>query len=109
MKNVKLIFLAVTATLFLGIGNVSAQKSETVIIKVYEFIASSNSKIMVIDPKGVVVETELKKMLTNGEQNIILMQKEIDKWKNEGFTIDGISGGTASTGLVTTIILSKNE
>ncbi len=101
--------LVVTAMLFLGMESVSAQKSETVIIKVYEFVASNNSKIMVIDPKGVVVETELKKMLTKGEQNIILMQKEIDKWKNEGFTIDGTSGGTASTGLVTTIILSKKE
>lgn len=113
MKNWKKIGMLLTLSVvtFLGMGNVSAQEqsNQTVIIKVYEFSANSNSKIMVIEPNGTIVEKKLDKMLTSGEQNIVEIQNEINKWKNEGFVIDGISGGTVTNGLITTIILSKKD
>lgn len=111
MKNVKLMLLTLTILLFLGIENVSAQDNnpQTVIIKIYEFAANNNSKILIIDPQGNIAEIDLKKMLTDNEQNIIPIQKEINKWKSEGFTIEGISGGSVMSGIITTIILSKKE
>lgn len=111
MKKVKLILVVVVAMLFLGIGSVNAQekKQQIVIVKVYEFVANSTSRIMVIDPTGTVTEIELKKMLSSGEQNIIPIQKEINKWADKGFVIKGISSGSVTSGLITTIILSKDE
>jgi hypothetical protein len=111
MNKTKHIILSLFVLIFLGIGSVTAQEQskQTVIIKVYEFAANSNSKIMVIDPAGTVSEKELKKMLTSEEQNITVIQNEINKWKEKGFVIDGVSGGSVTSGLITTIILSFNE
>ena len=111
MKNLKLILLTLTTLLFLGVGNVNAQekKPQTVIIKIYEFAANNNSKIVIIDPQGNIAEIDLKKLLTDNEQNIIPIQKEINKWKSEGFTIEGISGGSLASGIITTIFLSKTD
>lgn len=111
MKKIKQTLLTLIVFTFIGIGNVNAQEqsNQTVIIKVYEFSANNNSKIMVIEPNGTIVELKLDKMLSSGEQNIIKIQNEINKWKNEGFIVDGISGGSGTNGVITTIILSKKE
>lgn len=111
MKNTILVLFAVTALLFFPIGKVNAQEknNQTVIIKVYEFTANSNSKIIVVKPDGTVEENKLNKIFTSGEQNAVDIQNEINKWRNEGFEIDGIAGGGLTTGIVTTIVLTKKE
>ena len=105
MKSLKLTVLAVASVLFLRMADLEAQ--ETIIVKVYEFPANANSRIMVINPEGGVTEIELAKMLSPGEQNIILIQREIDKWKREGYKLTHTSAGGLPSGLITTFILEK--
>lgn len=111
MRKLRLILVTTIVALFLGMSNVNAQakNSQIVIIKAYEFAASGKSKMTVTDPKGSVTEIKLSKILSSEEQNTIPIQKEINKWKNEGFVIEGVSSGFDAVGLITTIILSKDE
>lgn len=112
MKNVKLIFLAVTAMLFLGMGSVSAQEKSTVIIRVYEEY-KTNSHIAIVSPDGTIKTIDLKNMkpgnFNESNTNLSIVQSEINVWKKQGFKVDGIANTTAVTALITTIILSKDE
>ena len=112
MKNVKLVVLATMTMLFLGMGNVSAQEnqSKTVVIRVIESMFRGKSSIVTIDPEGKTNITELKNGLDEFSENTVLIQKELEKWKKEGFKIDGVSNsGWGDVMMVTTIILSKKE
>lgn len=100
MKNVKLIILAVTAMLFWGMGSASAQEKEpqTVIIQAYAEMDGTKSKMSLLvtatDVKSYEIplnEVGFKNRKEATINNSTILQKEIDKWKNEGFVIDGIS------------------
>lgn len=115
MKNVKLILLTVTTILFLGMENANAQKKEahTVIIQVYTEMDGAKNKMSLLvtatDEKSYEIpmnEVGLKNRKEATINNSEILQKEIDKWKNEGFVIDGISV-TGSLNFIY-IVMSKN-
>lgn len=115
MKNVKLILLTLTTLLFLGIESLSAQEknSQTVIIRVFEH-HRNESKMITTAPDGstnVIKLTAVNALSFEGnENNSVIMQSEINKWKNQGFTLDNLSSLSNPTGaIITTIILSKKE
>lgn len=118
MKNVKLMLLAVTAMLFLGIENVNAQ--ETVYIEVWETTTNKkDSKIIVISGDDTIetIPIDPFKFLIkeNETTNGVYVKKEIDKWVKKNFEIKSsftrtiINAAGIGTGSVTTIILSKDE
>ncbi|MBW7867327.1 MAG: hypothetical protein H3C31_03260 [Brumimicrobium sp.] len=112
MKNVKLILLAVIATLFLEVGNASAQEnpSKTVIIRVTERRVGGNPAIVTTNPEGKTNIIQLEKGFDESGANALIIQKEIEKWKKEGYEIDGISSSVmGDVALITIIILSKKE
>jgi hypothetical protein len=100
--------------LFLGMGNVNAQEKEpqTVIIKVCEFAINIKSQILVIEPDGNSNKLLLDKVTSGNYEesmanNAKIVQKEINKWKKEGFTISGMTSDMETANRYTTIILSK--
>lgn len=112
MKNIKLIVLAATAMLFLGIGNVNAQENnpQTVIIQVFPDLdgAKLTPLLLVISPDGNSYEVSMNEVSVKTKKtatidNLKILQKEINKWKNEGFVIDGKS---ETSGYIN-IIMSK--
>lgn len=112
MKNVKLMLLAITAILFLGMENISAQEnfSQTVIIRVTETIRGTGDNFVTItDSKGKTSVTMLKKGFDISGENVVLVQKELDKWKYDGYKITHLStAGASENGIFrTTIILEK--
>lgn len=115
MKNVKLMLLAVTAMLFFGMGNVNAQEKEpqTVIIQVYgEMDGTKNKMSLLVTATDIesyeipMNEIGLKNRKEATINNSEILQKEIDKWKNEGFVIDNISV-TGSLNFIY-VVMSKN-
>lgn len=116
MKNVKLIVLTVSAILFLGMGNVNAQNSEpkTVIIRVYEFRGAYKSSMIITNSEGTSKTVELKwislKTLADATAaNNASIQTEINLLKKDGYEIDGLSSVPYGEGIMTTIILSKED
>ncbi len=109
MKNAKLILLAVTAILFLGVGNVSAQEntSKMVIIRVIEG-SGAKTGLVTIDSEGKISKIALEKGHDSdiSANNGVLIQKELERWKQEGYQISHLStsGETVSR---TTIILER--
>ena len=116
MKNVRLMLLAITAMLFLGMGNISAQQKQeqTVIITIYEFSAIYKSRMIVVDPSGNSKTVELKTITLKSLEetvaaNSISIQSEINKWKSEGYEIDGMTANTSGDSKTSMIILSKKD
>lgn len=115
MKNVRLM-LAFIAILFLGMGNVNAQnvENQTVIIRVFEHNRGNSSKMIITSPDGSTKLIDLATVNLNSfegnENNSVIMQTEINNWKNQGFSIDGLTSQSNYIGaMITTIILSKKE
>ncbi len=112
MKNIKLIVLTTMTMLFLGMGNVNAQEepSKTVIIRVTEGSSSSAVKLglVTIDAEGNTNAIVLEKGhdLDVSASNGALIQKEIEKWKQEGYEIKHFST-SGETIFRTMIILEK--
>ena len=101
MKHVKLILLALTAILFLEIG-----------IRVFEHNRGNSSKMVTTSPDGATKSIELANIhlgsFDGNENNSVIIQSEINNWKNQGFSIDGLSSQSTYVGaIITTIILSK--
>lgn len=109
MKNIKGLLLATMTMLFLGFGNVNAQEStsQTVIIRVLESPGVGLKPCIVItDSQGNSTKTELKKGLDESGENAVLIQNELNKWKNQGYKITEMSTA-GETFFRTTIILEK--
>lgn len=115
MEKIKLLLPIIAVMTFLGIGNVSAQEEknpQTVIIQVYGESKGSeiDLSLLVTAPAGDSYEVPLgTRTLKNKKEFIInhskILQKEIDKWKKEGFIVDDVSTIYIDS-LV--IIMSKN-
>lgn len=86
MRKLRLMLAATIVTLFLGVGNVSAQVSKSVLIKT-EFNAidynittiSSNYEVNIIKDKREKTFTDVDFLL--------LVKKEIDKYLTEGYIL----------------------
>ncbi|HRO76949.1 MAG TPA: hypothetical protein PLP27_12480 [Crocinitomicaceae bacterium] len=110
MKKLRLVLVATVAMLFLGMMNVNAQEkntTKTVIIRITEGSGAKNG-LVTIDANGKVSKIAMEKGhdADISANNGVLIQKEIEKWKQEGYQIKHLSssGETVSR---TTIILEK--
>lgn len=94
MKKLKLIMLAVTAMLFLGMGSVSAQEKSTVIITGKTDLVGSRYEIEIINP---YYEVE-KKISKSKEDNFFAsMKKEADFWLDQGYKLIEATSSTVGT------------
>ncbi len=94
MKNTKLMLLAVTAMLFLGIGNASAQQKSTVIITGKTDLVGSRYEIEIIKSD---YEVE-KKISKSKEDNFFAsMKKEADFWLDQGYKLIEATSSTVGT------------
>ncbi len=110
MKNTKLILLAVTAILFLGIGNVSAQQKSTVIITT--ITSGREITLQVVDDQDNTTSQVVKFSKDKPEQAYLKI--EMDKWLNKGYSLSQSYGyasplGGAGSIRYETVILSKDE
>lgn len=114
MKHVKLILLALTAMLFLGIGNVNAQVSSSVVITT--ITEGKKITLQVVDDQNNVTIEKFKHSEESPEQ--VFLKIEMDKWIKKGYNISqsyGYSVVTSGNSTITlntryeTIILSKTE
>lgn len=118
MKNTKRLLLTLTVFLCLGTSQGMAQEKtpQTVLIRAFELPplgGGRSSRITVTSPDGSFKSTDLTeidaKTYDGAATNSVIIQKEVDKWKKEGFEVDGLSTQTTiSGGMITTIILSKD-
>lgn len=113
MKKVSLMALLVLMMVSFQ-GNAQKKAPETVIIRAFEHHRGTESQMVVTSPDGAtksikLINVDLKSFEGN-EDNSIIIQSEINTWKNQGFSIDGLSTQSNYIGtIVTTIILSKKE
>lgn len=107
MKNVKLILLAATAILFLGMGNVRAQQKLTVIVTGKTDIVGSRYEIEIINP---YYEVE-KKISKSKEDNFFAsMKKEADFWLDQGYKlIEATSSAVGTSSERILFVLIKEE
>lgn len=110
MKNVKLILLALTAILFWGVGNASAQEKSTVIITTVT--SGREITLQVVDDQDNTTSQMFKFSKEKPEQAILKI--EMDKWIKKGYEIKQSYGyasslGTAGSIRYESIILSKEE
>lgn len=118
MENKKQIWLTFILFLFLGMAPATAQEktSQTVLIRAFELPAMGggrSSRMLVTSPDGSMTSTELmeldNKTYAGAGDNNVIIHKEIDRWKTEGFEVDELSTQTSGTGgIITTILLSKD-
>lgn len=114
MKNVKLVALATMTMLFLGMGDVYAQEKEpqTVIIRVCEFAINIKSQILVVEPDGNLNKLLLDKVTSSNYEesmtnNAMTLQKEINKWRKQGFIVSGMTSTMESANRYTLIIMTN--
>jgi hypothetical protein len=116
MKKLKLIMLAVTAMLFLGMGSVSAQEKSTVIITTVT--SGREITLQVVDDQDNTTSQMFKFSKDKPEQAIL--KTEMDKWIQKGYEIKQSYGysqsymqqnssGTILNTRYETIILFKKE
>ena len=109
MRNIKLMVLATITMLFMGIANLNAQEnpSKMVIIRVIEtYGGGTKSTLITTDAAGKSSRIELEKGLDQSGNNAVIIQKEIQKWKQEGYKITQLAT-SGETLFHTTIILEK--
>lgn len=118
MESKKQALLLVILFLFFGAPNGIAQEKnpQTVFIRAFELPplgGGRSSRMTVNSPDGSFKSIELTeidaKSYAGAGDNSILIQKEIDNWKKQGFEVDELATQTSLTGgIITTIILSKD-
>ncbi|WP_343637286.1 hypothetical protein [Fluviicola sp.] len=118
MKHTRRLLLTLSVCLLLGTSQGMAQEktSQTVLIRAFELPplgGGRSSRMTVTSPDGSFKSTELAeidaKTYDGAANNSVIIQKELDKWKKEGFEVDGLSTQTTlSGGIITTIVLSKD-
>lgn len=113
--KMKSVLLIIVTFVLVSISQINAQnnESQTVIIRAVE--SWRKSQLIVTKPEGVVVSSELEGIYLNKnsdkayENNLLLLQSEINKWKKEGFKIDGVTHSVYGDNFFTIIIMSKDE
>lgn len=113
--KMKSVLLIVVTFVLVGMSQINAQSNEpeTVVIRMVE--SSLKPQIIITKPEGTVVSIPLEKIRLNYnndkayENNSVLLQSEINKWKKEGFKIDGVTHSVYGDNFFTIIIMSKDE
>jgi hypothetical protein len=113
MNKISLIALLTMIMTLVSIQvNAQENKSEIVIIRLMEATLTSNG-IMVVTHSGKMMKTEQlpainpKNFYKSGDENAIVLETEINKWKESGFSNITLSSSSTDTHLITTVILSK--
>lgn len=86
MKKVRLILVAVVAILFMGVGNVSAQESKSVLIKAELNGIDYNVTTIQSNYEINVIKDKREKTFTDTDF-LLLVKKEIDKYLNQGYVL----------------------
>ncbi|HRO76948.1 MAG TPA: hypothetical protein PLP27_12475 [Crocinitomicaceae bacterium] len=117
MRKLRLILAIVITTLLLNAGNINAQESQVVIIKMYEQDKiykpkTNSSKIYVTDPFGKIQNIEIEGYSFVGEEvenNTSKLHDEITKWQKEGFILKDFSLTFSPSPIVriTIVVLTK--
>ncbi len=95
--KIKTVFLILSTLLFISINQAAAQNTpQTVIIRMWEIPLGAPSRMYVTDPSGNTTQIKIdspnaKTLDTAIPNNHTTLQNEINKFKMEGFKIDGIS------------------
>jgi len=114
--KMKTVFFIISTLLLMGVSTLAAQNTpQTVIIRMWESVTMS--QIITTKPDGKVDRTPLQKgghyhkyyNEKSIENNSLLFQSEINKWKKEGFKIDGVTHSVYGDNFFTIIIMSKDE
>lgn len=112
--KMKLAYLIVSTLLLMGISQVKAQNTpQTVIIRMLETSTNTPPKIYVTDASGNTAQIKIdylnyKAIDTAIPNNNVKLQNEINKFKIEGFKIDGISNYSIGAAATTLVIMSKD-
>lgn len=106
MKKIKLLALTIIALTIVGFTDVKAQ--EFVMIRAYEAIGGSNSKMITTTSDGNSVETELNMgIIKKAKENSSLIHNEIDSWVKKGFSLKHLAVVEVERIVITTYILEK--
>ena len=109
MKNLKLISLTISAILFIGVGNVNAQESSSVIITTVT--SGREITLQVVDDQNNTTSQKMKFSIEKPEQAIL--KTEMDKWLKEGYELKQSYGYATPIGAgnirYETIILLKED
>ncbi len=115
MKAINLIALFTLIMTMISFQGITQDKEpETVIIRVCEFSINVKSQILVIEPDGNVTKLLLEKVTSNNYEesmvnNAIVLQKEINKWRKQGFIISGMTSNMESGNRYQLIIMTKEN
>jgi hypothetical protein len=112
MKKISLIaLLTLMMTVVSFQGKAQDKEPQTVIIRAFESFREG-SKMVTTSPDGATKSIELTNVdivsFEGNESNSVIIQSEINYWRSQGYSIDGLSHSIA-TGIITIIILSKKE
>lgn len=113
MKKISFIaLLALMMTMVSFQGKAQDKEPETVIIRVCEFAINVKSQILVIEPDGNINKISLEKVTSSKYEesmtnNAIVLQKEINKWRKQGFIISGMTSNMESANRYQFIIMTK--
>lgn len=95
-------------------GKAQGVEPETVILRVCEFAINVKSQILVIEPNGNTNRLLLKKVTSSNYEesmvnNAIVLQKEINKWRKNGFVISGTTSNMESGNRYQLIIMTNEN
>lgn len=104
MKNFKLLTLTMIALVAIGFSELRAQ--DLVMIRTYEAIGGSDSKMITITPDGNAVEVQLNMGIINkASENTLIIHGEINNWIKAGFDLAATTVVEVEKIVITTYIL----
>lgn len=115
MKKISLVtlFALLIMTMVSFQGNAQEGESGTVIIRLIENYTIKDGGVMAVTHAGKTdVTTNLqnlnpKNIQQSGDENAVILEQEINKWKKQGFQVTELSTSSGTAYVITTVLLSK--
>lgn len=114
MKKIRLVILLTLMMVVVSFqGNTQEGESGTVIIRLVENYTTKDGGVMAITHAGKTdVITNLqnlnpKNIQQSGDENAVILEQEINKWKKQGFQVTELSTSSGTAYVITTVLLSK--
>ncbi len=113
MKKINLIALLILMMTMISFqGKAQGNESETVIIRLIENYTMKDGMMAVTHEGKTDVIKDLpslnpKNIQKSGDENAVLLEQEINKWKKKGFQVTQLSTSSGTAYIITTVILSK--
>lgn len=106
MKNLKLFTLIILALITISFSELRAQ--DLVMIRAYEAIGGSNSKMITVTPDGNSVEVQLNMGIINkASENTLIIHNEVNTWIKAGFDVIASTVIEVERIVITTYVLKK--